>query len=148
MEKLPRCRGTPSERLCPGANHSHLSTCRTHTHACSSFPRRTLCNLQISLRSLCERLRLWLRARAASRHVAESLRKAWQHPCRHRVCACYQETEGMEMGSAAPIVLLIHPKFCWCEVKEGKCGLELWKRSLEKEYGGSWGAEWWQRRRV
>lgn len=54
----------------------------------------------------------------------------------------------MEMGSAAPIVLLIQPKFCRCEVKEAKCGLELWKRSLEKEYGGSRGAEWWRRRRV
>lgn len=42
---------------------------------------------------------------------------------------------------AAPFVLLIQPKFCWCEVQEGKCGLELWKRSLEKEYGDSCGVE-------
>lgn len=31
----------------------------------------------------------------------------------------------MEMDLAAPIVLLIQGKFCWCEVKEGKCGLEF-----------------------
>lgn len=46
----------------------------------------------------------------------------------------------MEIYLAAPIVLLIQPKFCWCEVKGGKCGLELRKRSLEKECGDSWGA--------
>lgn len=45
----------------------------------------------------------------------------------------------METCLAAPIVLLIQLKFCWCEVKEGKCGLELWKGSLEKQYGDSWG---------
>lgn len=45
----------------------------------------------------------------------------------------------MEMHLAAPFVLLIQHQFCWCEVKEGKCGLELGKRFLEKEYSDSWG---------
>lgn len=68
-EKLPRSRGKPSEYLCPGANDLYLSMFLTCTCPWSSFPAgRILCNLQISLHSLCETLRLWLRARAASRH--------------------------------------------------------------------------------
>lgn len=45
----------------------------------------------------------------------------------------------MEMRLAAPIVAFIQSKFCRCGFRAGKCGVELRQRSLEKEFGDSWG---------
>lgn len=66
--------------------------------------------------------------------IAESPQKAWQHPRKPRICACCQETEGMETHLAAPSVLPIQPKFSGAKLRKENvvwsCRNAPWKRNM------------------